>query len=72
VIVGASRNAMVFRATNATVTHNGELLDLLAPQFEEQMREFTTEDTFHRTCATCDPGQVDWTSASFDARSHFT
>ncbi|MDR3728100.1 MAG: AraC family transcriptional regulator ligand-binding domain-containing protein [Terracidiphilus sp.] len=49
VIGGASRNAIVFRAADATapfVTRNAELLDLLAPQFEEQLRQFKTEDTF--------------------------
>ncbi len=49
VICGASRNAIVFRMTDATaplVTHNAELLDLLAPQFEEQLRQFKAEDTF--------------------------
>ena len=48
-ICGASRNAIVFRATDATapfVTRNAELLDLLAPQFEEQLRQFKAEDTF--------------------------
>jgi AraC-like DNA-binding protein len=47
--VGASRNAIVFRAADATapfVTRNAELLDLLAPQFEEQLRQFKAEDTF--------------------------
>jgi AraC-like DNA-binding protein len=48
-LCGASRNAIVFRAADATapfVTRNSELLDLLAPQFEEQLRQFHTEDTF--------------------------
>ena len=43
VIGGASRNAIVFRASDATapfVTRNAELLDLLAPQFEEQLRQY--------------------------------
>ena len=46
---GASRNAIIFRAADATatfVTRNTELLDLLAPQFEEQLKQFKTEDTF--------------------------
>lgn len=49
VIGGASRNAIVFRATDATapfVTRNSELLDLLAPQFDEQLRQFNAEGTF--------------------------
>lgn len=49
VVSGATRNAIVFRAADATatfVTRNSELLDLLAPQFEEQLRQFKTEDTF--------------------------
>lgn len=46
---GASRNAIFFRASDATapfVTRNAELLDLLAPQFEEQLRQFKDEDSF--------------------------
>jgi AraC-like DNA-binding protein len=46
---GASRNAIVFRASDATapfVTCNVELLDLLAPQFEQQLREQKEEDSF--------------------------
>jgi AraC-like DNA-binding protein len=49
VIGGASRNAVVFRASDATapfVTRNAELLDLLAPQFEEQLRQYKDEDSF--------------------------
>jgi len=41
VIGGASHNAIIFRSSDATapfVTRNAELLDLLAPQFEEQLR----------------------------------
>lgn len=56
VISGASRNAIIFRASDATapfVTRNAELLDLLAPQFEEQLRQYKDEDSFmelvHRT-----------------------
>ena len=39
----------VFRAEDAKapfVTRNAELLDLLAPQFEEQLKQFKAEDTF--------------------------
>ena len=46
---GASRNAIVFRAADAKapfVTRNEELLALLAPQFEEQLRQFKSEDSF--------------------------
>jgi AraC-like DNA-binding protein len=49
VTCGASHNAIVFRATDATtpfVTRNAELLDVLAPQFEEQLRQFKAEDGF--------------------------
>src|ERR1700744_4078213 len=49
VTVGAPRNAIVFRASDATkpfVTRNAELLDLLAPQFEEQLRQYKDEDSF--------------------------
>jgi AraC-like DNA-binding protein len=48
-VCGASRNAIVFRAADATapfVTRNSDLLELLAPQFDEQMKQFSTEDTF--------------------------
>jgi len=43
IVVGAPRNVIVFRASDATkpfATRNAELLDLLAPQFEEQLREY--------------------------------
>ncbi len=46
---GAARNAIVFRASDAAVpfvTRNAELLELLAPQFEEQMRQNKEEDSF--------------------------
>lgn len=49
VIVGAPRNMIVFRASDATkpfVTRNAELFDLLAPQFEEQLRQYSEEDGF--------------------------
>lgn len=49
VISGASRNAIVFRASDAIapfVTRNAELFDMLAPQFEEQLRQYKEEDTF--------------------------
>lgn len=46
---GASCNQIVFLASDATapfVTRNAELLDLLAPQFEEQLRQYKEEDSF--------------------------
>jgi AraC-like DNA-binding protein len=48
-IGGAPRNAIIFRASDATapfVTRNAELLDLLAPQFEEQLNQYRKEDSF--------------------------
>jgi len=47
VVCGAPRNAIIFRASDATapfVTRNVELLELLAPQFEEQLRQYTEEE----------------------------
>jgi AraC-like DNA-binding protein len=49
VVIGAPRNVIVFHASDATkpfVTRNAELLDLLAPQFEEQVRQYKEEDSF--------------------------
>jgi AraC-like DNA-binding protein len=51
VVCGAPRNTIVFRASDATTpfaTRNVELLELLAPQFEEQLRQYTEkeEDSF--------------------------
>ena len=49
VMGGASRNVIVFRASDATkpfVTRNAELLDLLAPQFEAQLQQYKEEDGF--------------------------
>lgn len=49
ILVDAPRNVIVFRALDATspfVTRNTELLDLLAPQFEEQLRQYKEEDSF--------------------------
>src|SRR6201995_2570263 len=49
IAVGAPRNVIVFGASDATkpfVTQNAELLDLLAPQFEEQLRQYKEEDGF--------------------------
>jgi AraC-like DNA-binding protein len=49
VTMGAPRNVIVFRAADAMrpfVTRNEELLDLLAPQFDEQLRQYKQEDSF--------------------------
>ena len=50
VVCGQSRNAMVFRASDAAlqfVTRNAELLDMLAPQFEQDLKQHTSrEDSF--------------------------
>lgn len=48
VATGASQNAIVFRAADRNcpfVTRNAELLDMLAPQFDEELRQ-RTEDSF--------------------------
>lgn len=47
VVCGASRNAMVFRVSDAAlpfVTRNAELLDMLAPQFEIDLKQHTEID----------------------------
>lgn len=49
VMTGSVRNAIVYRASDALqpfVTRNAELLDMLAPQFEQQLKDSTKEDTF--------------------------
>jgi AraC-like DNA-binding protein len=49
IVLGSSRNAIHFQAEDAQsafVTRNLELLDLLAPQFEQQLRDFKAEDSF--------------------------
>jgi AraC-like DNA-binding protein len=50
VVHGQARNAIVFRAGDAElpfVTRNHELLDMLAPQFERELKEQTSgEDSF--------------------------
>lgn len=63
VICGAPRNAMVFRAEDARapfVTRNSELLDLLAPQFEEQLKQ-TVQSRGHicRTRTSCRSRSLD-------------
>ena len=49
VVTGAPRNVIVFRASDATrpfVTRNAELLEMLVPQFEEQLQQYKEEDSF--------------------------
>lgn len=49
VVCGALRNALVFRAEDAKlpfVTRNTELLELLAPQFDEQLKLHDEQDNF--------------------------
>jgi len=48
-VCGAARNAIVFRATDAQrpfVTRNAELLGMLAPQFEEELKRENGDDNF--------------------------
>ncbi|HVJ08483.1 MAG TPA: AraC family transcriptional regulator [Acidisarcina sp.] len=49
VVLGASRNSMVFRAGDAAcpfVTRNAELLEMLAPQFEKELKLRSGNDSF--------------------------
>lgn len=49
VVCGASRNAIVFRASDAQrrfVTRNAELLAMLAPQFEEELKKENGDRNF--------------------------
>jgi AraC-like DNA-binding protein len=49
VVCGAERNAIVFRAEDARrpfVTRNAELLSLLAPQFEQELKERKGNENF--------------------------
>ena len=49
VLCGGSRNAIVFRAVDAQrpfVTRNAELLAMLAPQFEEELKRENNEENF--------------------------
>jgi len=49
VVCGVPRNAIVFRASDAErpfVTRNAELLAMLAPQFEEELRQENEDDNF--------------------------
>jgi AraC-like DNA-binding protein len=49
VVCGKPRNVMVFRASDATypfVTRNAELLDMLAPQLEQELKQHNAKDSF--------------------------
>ena len=49
VVCGAARNAIVFRAADAQrpfVTRNAELLAMLAPQFEEELKQENGDENF--------------------------
>lgn len=49
VVYGVSRNALVFRAADAQrpfVTRNAELLGMLAPQFEKELKEESGSENF--------------------------
>ncbi|MGA7295092.1 MAG: AraC family transcriptional regulator [Terriglobales bacterium] len=49
VLCGGARNTIVFRAADAQrrfVTRNAELLAMLAPQFEEELRQENSEENF--------------------------
>jgi len=48
VVTGASHNAMIFRAEDAArpfITRNAELLEMLIPQFDQQLKESVHEDS---------------------------
>jgi hypothetical protein len=49
VVCGAPRNAIIFRATDANrpfVTRNAELLGILVPQFDEELKEENGDESF--------------------------
>jgi len=49
VVFGTPRNAIIFRATDANrpfVTRNAELLGILAPQFDEELKEENGDENF--------------------------
>jgi AraC-like DNA-binding protein len=49
IVFGAARNAMVFRASDADrpfVTRNAELLAMLAPQLDEELKRHKGQETF--------------------------
>ena len=46
VVCGKSRNAMIFRPADAAlpfVTRNAELFEMLAPQFEQELKQRTAQ-----------------------------
>lgn len=49
VVTGSAQNAIVFRADDAVapfVTRNADLFEMLAPQFEQQLQQYSDEDSF--------------------------
>jgi AraC-like DNA-binding protein len=49
IVVGASRNAIVFRASDAALpfkTRNADLLAMLTPQFDEELKQHKSQETF--------------------------
>ena len=49
IVFGAARNAIVFRESDAAlpfVTHNAELLAMLAPQLDEELKQHKGQETF--------------------------
>jgi AraC-like DNA-binding protein len=49
VVTGAAHNAIIFRTSDAElpfVTHNAELLDMLAPQFDQDLKQVDRHDSF--------------------------
>jgi AraC-like DNA-binding protein len=49
VVFGAARNAIIFRASDAAlpfVTRNAELLAMLAPQFDQELKQRNDHETF--------------------------
>jgi AraC-like DNA-binding protein len=49
VVFGAARNALIFRASDAAlpfVTRNAELLAMLAPQFDQELKQRKEHETF--------------------------
>ncbi len=49
IVFGAARNAMIFRASDAAlpfVTRNAELLAMLAPQFDQELKQRKDQETF--------------------------
>lgn len=55
VVVGAERNAIIFRASDADlpfVTRNAELLAMLAPQLDEELKQHKGQEHFHERVRT--------------------